>query len=120
MAIRKFNITVDGKVHEVIVEEIGGVAEVTAAPVSTKPVENKPAKPVVSAGPGDINAPLQGTVSAVNVEVGAAVKAGQVVAIIEAMKMENEIVAPADGTVAAVVVKKGDKVSSGDLLLTVK
>ena len=68
------------------------------------------------AGGEKITSPMPGTILDVKVAPGVAVKAGDVLVILEAMKMENEIVAPQDGTVAAVNVKKGDSVNSGDVL----
>ena len=67
-----------------------------------------------------INAPMPGTILDVKVSAGDAVKSGDVLAILEAMKMENEIMAPSDGTVAGVHVKKGDSVNSGDLLVSLQ
>ena len=67
-----------------------------------------------------MTAPLQGTILAVNVAAGDTVKSGQTLVIIEAMKMENEIVAPSDGTVASVSVSKGQTVAAGDLLVSLR
>ena len=73
---------------------------------------------LIAAGSVAVNAPMPGTILDVKANPGAAVKAGDVLVILEAMKMENEIVAPQDGTVAAVNVKKGDSVNSGDVLVS--
>ena len=122
--MRKFNIKVDGVMHEVEVEELGatGVSAVSA-PVSSAPqapVSSEPAPTSnVSAGAGSVVAPLQGTVQTIKVNVGDKVNAGDVVAIIEAMKMENDIPATVSGTVKAVYVSKGSKVSSGDVILDI-
>ena len=66
----------------------------------------------------DIKAPMPGTINAVKVSAGQAVKKGDVLVILEAMKMENEIAAPCDGVVASVNVTKGATVSTGDLLIS--
>ena len=128
----KYKITLNGKTYEVevergealLVDEYVAAAPVVAAPVAV-PVAATPvsAAPAPAAAPAavagePVNAPMPGTTLAVHVTQGAAVKAGQVLCILEAMKMENEIVAPRDGTVAALAVKKGDAVNTGTLLLT--
>ena len=126
MTIKHFRIVIDGVEHFVEVEEIK--AETVAAPARPQPVAApRPAAPVVSpsrpAAPpapsaGTMTAPLQGTILDIPVSPGQAVKAGEILLIIEAMKMENEIVAPSDGTVDSISVKKGDIVRAGDLLLS--
>lgn len=111
--VRRFRVTVDGQVFEVEVEEMGVAEAAVAAP--PEPV----ARPRTSGG-GAVTAPLPGLVLDVKVEPGQTVAAGQVVIILEAMKMENEIVAPMDGTVAAVDVAKGTSVGAGDRLLVIE
>lgn len=122
--MRKFNITVNGVSYEVEVEEVaaGSSAPVAAAPVAAPKAAPKAAAPAAPkaapvAGGTKINAPMPGTVLDVKVSTGAQVKKGDVLLILEAMKMENEIQAAADGTVAQVLVSKGATVSSGDVLV---
>lgn len=123
--MRKFVINVNGKSYDVEVEEIrDGVA--VASPVVTAPVaapapQAAPAaapKATGTAGSVKIEAPMPGTVLKMNVKVGDTVSEGQAVAVLEAMKMENDIVAPSAGTVASVNVSVGDSVNSGDVLVT--
>ena len=78
----------------------------------------KAAAPAGAAGAVTVKAPMPGNILDVKVAAGASVKAGDVLVILEAMKMENEIVAPQDGTVASVNVNKGDTVNSGDVLVS--
>lgn len=115
--MKKFNIKVDGVMHEVEVEEVGGsVSASTVQPVAASaPV----ASPTVSAGKGSVVAPLQGTVQTLKVNVGDKVNAGDVVAIIEAMKMENDIPATVSGTVKKIYVQKGAKVSASDVIMDI-
>ena len=99
-----YNVTVNGKVYSVSVEKIGAAAPAAAAPV---------------AGGQKVNAPMPGTILEVRVTEGATVKKGDILLILEAMKMENEIMAPCDGTVASVSVTKGASVESGTLLCVI-
>ena len=136
--MRKFAITVNGNTYEVEVEEIGGAPVYAAAPVAAPvaapaPVAAAPAAapkaaapaaapkaaaPAGAAGANKVNSPMPGTILDVKVSVGQAVKNGQVLCILEAMKMENEIAAPCDGVVASINVTKGATVNTGDLLLS--
>ncbi len=123
--VRRFRITINGKVYEVEAEELGeGTSEpsrVVAAPVtaSAPPVAPKAQQGSVS-GAAQVEAPLPGLVLDVKVDAGQTVDAGQVLVILEAMKMENEIVAPDNGVVSAVRVSKGDNVSAGDVLVVLE
>ncbi len=124
--MRKFNIKVNGKAYEVEVEELG----VTASAVAPAPVQVAPqAAPAREAAPAPqaapqaagnvtVNAPMPGTINAVKVKAGDSVTKGQVLVILEAMKMENEIMAEADGVVASVAVSQGQSVNTGDVLVT--
>ena len=123
----KYKVTLNSKVYEVEVEEGTAMlideyeaylpapaAPAAPSPVPTAaPVAAAPAAPAPTAAGETIPAPLPGTVLAVKVAAGESVKAGQVLVVIEAMKMENEILAPHDGTVAQVVTAKGAAVDTG-------
>ena len=123
--MRKFNITVKGKTYEVDVEEIGGAP--TAAPAAAPAPAAKPApvapaaapKAAPVAGATQVKAPMPGTVLSVKVSAGDSVTKDTVVAVLEAMKMENEIFAGVDGTVAGVSVANGDSVNTGDVLVSI-
>lgn len=119
--MKNYRITVNGTAYDVAVEELGaGTAPApVAAPVVAAPAAAPaPAAPVASgsAGAVKVSAPMPGKILAVKANVGQAVKKGDVVMVLEAMKMENEIVAPEDGTVASIDVAVGDSVESGDTL----
>lgn len=125
--MRKFVINVNGKSYDVEVEEIrNGVAvstPVVSAPVQAAPVAAPapaPAAPKATgtAGSVKVEAPMPGNILKVNVKVGDTVSEGQSLVVLEAMKMENDIVAPSAGTVASVNVSTGDSVNSGDVLVT--
>ena len=122
--MKYYNITVNGVAYSVSVEETAaGAAPVAAAPAAPKApaapaAAPKAAAPAGAAGAVSVKAPMPGNILDVKVKAGASVKAGDVLVILEAMKMENEIVAPQDGTVASVNVHKGDTVNSGDVLVS--
>lgn len=122
--MKNYRITVNGTAYDVAVEELGGSAAPAsapaAAPVAAAPAAAAPAAPAPSAGAGSITvtAPMPGKILAVKASVGQAVKKGDVVLILEAMKMENEVVAPEDGTVASIDVAVGAAVEAGDTLAT--
>ena len=109
--MKNLTVTVNGVAYNVTVEENTNGAAPVAAPAAA------PAAPA-AAGSVPVNAPMPGTILDIKVKAGAAVKAGDVVMILEAMKMENEISAPQDGTIASIDVRKGDTVNSGDVLYT--
>ena len=113
--MKKYRVNVNGTVYEVELEEITGAAPAAAAPVAA-PATAPAAAP---AGGEKVCAPMPGTILSVNVSNGSAVKKGDVLMILEAMKMENEIMAPCDGTVTSVSVTKGAAVESGALLCTI-
>lgn len=119
------DVTVNGTSYQVEMDN-APAAPVQAAQVQTVPAaQTAPAaapaaaKPAASGAGKAVKSPLPGVIIAVKVNVGDAVKAGQVVAILEAMKMENEIQAESDGTVTAVNVAKGDSVLEGAAIVTI-
>lgn len=112
--MKKYRVNVNGTVYEVELEEMTGAP--AAAPVAA-PAPSAAAAP--AADGEKVTSPMPGTILSVNVAAGDAVKRGQVLMILEAMKMENEIMCPCDGTVASVSVTKGAAVESGTLLCTI-
>jgi len=127
--MKRYSITVNGTVYDVVVEEADASGIVTApiqaapaAPVAAAPAKAAPAapKPAPKAsgatGATQVTSPMPGTILDVKVSVGQSVKKGDVICVLEAMKMENDIPAPADGVVASVNVQKGASVSANDLL----
>ena len=113
--MKKYKVNVNGTVYEVTVEAMDGAAPAAAAPAA--PAAPAPAAPV--AGGEKVSAPMPGTILDVRVSNGASVKKGDILFILEAMKMENEIMAPCDGTIASVSVTKGAAVDSGALLCVI-
>ena len=116
--MKTYTITVNGTVYSVTVEEGAstGAAPVAAAPVAAAPAPA--AAPAGAAGSVSVSAPMPGKVVAVKAAVGQAVKKGDVILVLEAMKMENDIVAPQDGTIASINASTGDSVESGAVLAT--
>ena len=112
-------VELNGKKYTVEVERSESVVSPIAAPkpVAAAAPAAAPAPKKAAAGANSVTAPLPGSVVSINVKVGDAVKAGQQLAIIEAMKMENEILAPADGTIKAIHVSAGQAVQQGDAIL---
>jgi biotin carboxyl carrier protein len=142
--MKTYRFKINGNDYEVTVNTVeGGVADVTVngtpykvemenAPAAASAVQTAPAVPVkqtvasVQAAPApaagagkSLTSPLPGVIVSVNVNVGDVVKAGQTVAVLEAMKMENDIQAECDGTVTAVKVAKGDSVLEGAVIVTI-
>jgi glutaconyl-CoA decarboxylase len=138
--MKNYTIKVNGVSYQVEVEETGAPvystppvsaapaavpvsAGAAAAPAAVQPTPAQPtpaASPAASvpAGGEAIKAPMPGTIIEVTVQLGESVTRGQVLCILEAMKMENEIVAPRDGTITAVSVAKGSTVNAGDPMVS--
>lgn len=116
------SVNVNGMDYQVELENAPAAAPVAVpkAPVAEQPAVQSPAPAAAPAGAGEkVPSPLPGVIIEVSVKEGQAVKAGQKVAVIEAMKMENEIAAPKDGTVTAIHVNKGDSVLEGADIVTI-
>lgn len=130
--MKNYTITVNGTVYDVAVEEKAGGSSASAGGVSAAPAAPapkpaapaapapKPAAPAAggSAGSVKVTSPMPGKILSVKSSVGADVKKGDVILLLEAMKMENEVVAPQDGKIASINVNSGDMVESGDVLAT--
>lgn len=121
--MKNYTITVNGTPYNVTVEEGTSTATApVAAPVQAPAPQAAPAPKAAPAPAGagsvKVDAPMPGNILDIKVSNGAAVKAGQVLCVLEAMKMENDIVAPQDGTVASINVNKGDSVEAGQTIIT--
>lgn len=122
--MKRYNITVNGTAYDVTVEETDGSAAPVAAPAAA-PAPKKAAAPAAPAAPAGahggvkISAPMPGTIVDVKLAVGAKVTNGTVIAVLEAMKMENDVVASCDGTIASINVTKGQSVETGTLIATI-
>ncbi len=119
--MKSYTITVNGNVYDETVEENGAgaaAAPAAAAPAAAAPAPKAAPKKAAGAGSVKVNAPMPGKILSVKAEVGQAMKKGDVVCILEAMKMENEVVAPEDGTIASIDVAAGDSVEAGAVLAT--
>ncbi len=115
--MKNLKITVNGKSYDVQVEEVGAASAAAAAPVAAAPAAPAPA----AGGEGEkIECPMSGTVLKIPVSAGQSVKRGDILLILEAMKMENEIFAPRDGVVTSVDVSAGETVDSGKVLMYLK
>ncbi|HZK39228.1 MAG TPA: biotin/lipoyl-containing protein [Clostridia bacterium] len=123
----KYNVTLNGKTYEVEVEKTDAViTNITDAVAAAPPVAApapvaipSPAAPAPAVAGTEVLSPMPGTILSVNVIVGQAVKAGDLLLILEAMKMENEIAAPGDGTVLQILIQKGSTVESDSPLVVI-
>ena len=118
--MKNYRITVNGVSYEVTVEELPAQTSAVPAPAQAAPApaQAAPAPKSVPASAAAVKAPMAGTINRVCVQAGDAVKKGQTLLVLEAMKMENDICAPADGTVAAVHATEGSSVAAGDPLVS--
>lgn len=135
--MKKFKVTVNGKAYEVEVEEMGGAPAAAPAPqAAAAPAQAAPAAPAAPApapaatpapavggpipeGAITVKAPMPGKISALKAEAGKAVKRGDIILVLEAMKMQNDITATADGTLYEIRVNPGDNVKTGDVLAVI-
>ncbi len=130
--MKKYNVTVNGTVYEVEIEEVDGFAKAPASKAAPAPAPKSapeaakvepapsvsPAKSPAASGAKAVKAPMPGTIVKVNVSEGQSVTKGTLLAVLEAMKMENDILAPADGVIASVNVSKGASVGADDIIVT--
>lgn len=124
--MRKFIINVNGNSYEVEVEEVGGAPSAApapkAAPKAAAPAPAPKAAPAPAAAPPagatNVTAPMPGNIVSVKVKIGDTVNSGDVLCVLEAMKMENEIMAPKAGKVVAVSTSAGSTVNTGDVLVS--
>lgn len=129
--MKKFKITVNGKAYEVEVEEMGGALVAAPAPQASAPAAPAPAPAAPASTPAPavggpipdgaitVKAPMPGKISALKAEAGKAVKRGDIILVLEAMKMQNDITATADGTLHEIRVNPGDNVKTGDVLAVI-
>ena len=117
---RRFRINVDGRVYTVVVDELSGEGSPTLSPaVAPAMIPAAPAPAPVPAATHDILAPLAGTVYSLAVRVGQTVSVGDIVAVIEAMKMKTNVVVKVAGTVQRIAVKVHDSVDTEQVLMTI-
>jgi len=122
--MKKYNVTVNGVTYEVLVEETDSAAAPTAPAAAPKAAATKAPAAAPKAAPSGaqggikVTAPMPGTILKMNVKVGDTIKANDLVCVLEAMKMENEIFAKEGGVVKTVDAPQGSSVNSGDTIIT--
>lgn len=121
--MKKYKVNVNGTNYEIAIELIDAnakVEEIKTAPAQAPTAPAPQAAPAATAGAGEtVNAPMPGNILAINVNVGDTVSEGQVLMVLEAMKMENEIMAPISGKITSIGVTTGAVVESGAVLCTI-
>ena len=117
--MKKYRVTVNGTAYEIELEELTGAAPAPAAATAAPAPAPAPAA-AAPAGGEQVTSPMPGTILSINVAAGDTVKRGQVLMVLEAMKMENEIMCPCDGKVVSVNTSKGSAVESGTLLCVIQ
>ena len=117
--MKKYRVTVNGTAYKIELEELTGAAPAPAAATAAPAPAPAPAA-AAPAGGEQVTSPMPGTILSINVAAGDAVKRGQVLMVLEAMKMENEIMCPCDGKIASVNTSKGASVESGTLLCVIQ
>ena len=120
--MKKYKVNVNGTDYEIAIELMDGNAkaeELKSAPKAAPEAPKAPAAPAAAGAGEKVTCPMPGNILAVNVNVGDSVKEGQVLMVLEAMKMENEIMAPKSGKIVAVCTSQGASVNTGDALVSI-
>ena len=117
--MKKYKVTVNGTAYEITLEAVDAADVKTTSAPAAAPAAAPVAAPAAPAGGESVKSPMPGTILAVKKNVGEAVKAGDVIVVLEAMKMENDIVAPCDGTVKSINAPKGTNVNTDDVLAVI-
>ena len=117
--MKKYRVNVNGSLYEIEIEEMAAPSKMSAAAPAAAPAAVPAAAPAPAGAGAQVKAPMPGTILDVKVQAGQSVKKGDVLVILEAMKMENEICAPSDGKITGVNVRKGDSVETQALLCTI-
>ena len=118
--MKKYRVNVNGSLYEIEIEEMAAPAKMSAAAPAAAPAAVPAAAPAPAGAGAQVKAPMPGTILDVKVQAGQSVKKGDVLVILEAMKMETTITAPIAGAVGTIYVTKGQAIMSGDCLLEIR